>query len=85
MSEVDSQKRDAASRWWRPVGFWGLTLGTISGFPAVVVLAILTPDSPAIGTVSSAYGTLLLAWVAAAGVRQWGKNNGTEASYDQEG
>ena len=70
--------RDTASRWWRPVGCWALTLNASLGFPALVVMAILDKGTGVIGTLVGAYGTVLATWATAAGIRQWGKNNGSE-------
>ncbi len=69
--------RDRASRWWRPVGQWALTVNAALGFPAIVVLAILKTGNE-LGVVAGAYATVLATWAAAAGVRQWGKNKGSE-------
>lgn len=70
--------RDAASKWWRPVGAWFLTLNASLGFPALVAMAILDKGAGSIGTLVGAYGTVLATWATAAGIRQWGKNNGSE-------
>lgn len=67
--------RDISARWWRQVGFWGLTFNAILGFPAMAFLLVFGVE---IGTLAGAYATILAAWTAAAGIRQWGKNRNAE-------
>ena len=69
--------RDLSARWWRQVGFWGLTINAVLGFPAMVALLVLDAGVE-LGTLAGAYASILAAWTAAAGVRQWGKNKGAE-------
>ncbi len=67
--------RDIASKSWRPFGFWALTLIVSFGFPVVVVGVFVAPDAPW-STITGMYTSVLFAWAAAAGIRQWGKHNG---------
>ena len=67
--------RDLSARWWRQVGFWGLTLNAVLGFPAMVSLLVLDVE---LGALAGAYASILAAWTAAAGIRQWGKNRNAE-------
>lgn len=69
--------RDLSARWWRQVGFWGLTLNAVLGFPAMIALLLLDGETE-LGVLSGAYATILAAWTAAAGIRQWGKNRNAE-------
>lgn len=69
--------RDMASRYWRPFGYWALTLNVSFGFPAILIAHIVRPEG-AWGTVAGSFSALLMAWCAAAGIRQWGKNDGAE-------
>lgn len=69
--------RDLSARWWRQVGFWGLTLNAVLGFPAMVALLLLDGETE-MGVLSGAYAAILAAWTAAAGIRQWGKNRDAE-------
>lgn len=64
--------REAASKSWRPVGFWGMTLFVVFG-----PLFIWQLGNEADNLVT-AYNANLLAWIGAAGIRQWGKANGSE-------
>ena len=73
-----SEARNGASKWWRPVGYWALTINVALGFPAIVAMAVLDKGTAVLGTVAGTYASLLAAWAAAAGIRQWGKNNGSE-------
>ena len=68
--------RDLSARWWRQIGFWGLTLNAVTGFPILVLALWLKPDTDW-GIMTAIYPTILAAWCAAAGIRQWGKNQGT--------
>ena len=70
--------RDLSARWWRQVGFWGLTLNAVLGFPAMVVL-LLVDATTELGVLSGAYAAILAAWTAAAGIREWGKARAEEA------
>lgn len=70
--------RNRASKSWRPAGAWALTLNASLGFPALLAMAIFDKGTDNIGTLVGAYGTVLAAWATAAGIRQWGKNNGSE-------
>lgn len=70
--------RNAASKYWRPLGAWLLTLNAGLGFPALIAMAIMDKGTGVIGTLVGAYGTVLATWATAAGIRQWGKNNGSE-------
>ncbi len=69
--------RDIASKSWRPFGYWGLTLSATLGFPAMVVGVVLRPDTDW-GMLTGMYVPVLMTWAVAAGIRQWGKNEGTE-------
>ena len=69
--------RDTASKSWRPFGFWALTLNTSLGFPILIAGVYFKPEAPW-GTLAGAYASLLATWAVAAGIRQWGKNAGTE-------
>ena len=64
--------RDTASKSWRPFGYWALTINVAFGFVTLVILAVLGID---IGVLAGSYASLLAAWCAAAGIRQWGKHN----------
>jgi hypothetical protein len=68
--------RDSASKWWRPIGYWMLTFNASLGFAVLIAMAVF--DIGQLGVISGAYASILAAWCAAAGIRQWGKNNGTE-------
>lgn len=72
--------RDVCSRWWRPVGAWALTVNASLGFPVLMAMAIFDKGSPHIGTLVGSYGTVLATWATIAGIRQWGKNNGSEST-----
>lgn len=65
------------ARYWRPFGCWLLTLNAGLGFPVIVVGMLLQPEANW-GTVSGTYASVLACWAAAAGIRQWGKSNGSE-------
>ncbi len=68
------------SRTWRPFGYWALTLN-ISFIPLFVIVGpLLTThiDSINVEMVTDLYPAMLATWAAAAAVRQWGKNQGTE-------
>ena len=66
-----------ARKIWRLVGYWGLTLNVVF-LPAIfVIVPTFFPNADMI-YVSAHYPIMLGAWVAAAAVRQWGKNAGTE-------
>ena len=69
--------RDTASRWWRPVGIWFMTINVALGFPGMIMGVLLRPEAEW-STVGAAYASILAAWVVAAGIRQHGKNNGSE-------
>jgi len=66
-----------SARWWRQVGFWGLTINAVLGFPILVLALWFAPETDW-GIMTAIYPTILAAWCAAAGIRQWGKNRGTE-------
>ncbi|AAT69480.1 gp89 [Alphaproteobacteria phage PhiJL001] len=55
-----------------------LTLNTGLGFPAMVTMAILGLGTDVLGILAGAYASLLATWAVAAGIRQWGKSNGSE-------
>ena len=69
--------RSVSAKWWRQVGFWGLTANMVLGFPVILVALWYAPEADW-GILSAIYPTILAAWCAAAGIRQWGKNQGTE-------
>lgn len=69
--------RNALARYWRPVGCWLLTLNAGFGFPVILVGIFMFPGVDW-GTASGTYATVLATWAAAAGIRQWGKSNGSE-------
>lgn len=69
--------RDKMSEHWRPFGYWALTLNTAFGFPVMAFSMIFRPELDW-GALTGAYGALLAAWCAAAGIRQWGKHNGEQ-------
>ena len=71
--------RDMFAKWWRQVGFWGITLNTIAGFPLIACIVLFTDKDPT--PVIIAFGSILTAWLACAGIRQWGKNSGGEVSH----
>lgn len=71
--------RDLSARWWRQVGFWGLTINTVLGFPVLVGALMWFPEGDW-GVLAATYTSLLTAWCLAAGIRQWGKNRGVESS-----
>lgn len=75
--ETHPDGRLKSSRLWRQVGFWGLTLNATFGFPVLVVLAVVCDDVD-LGLMATIYPILLATWAAAAGIRQWGKANGSE-------
>lgn len=62
---------------WRPVGYWGLTLSTVLGFPVLLLAPIVFPGAD-LQAASQALPYVLVAWCGAAGIRQWGKNMGSE-------
>ena len=70
-----------SSKWWRQVGYWALTIQITLGLPALFVIPVIWPETN-LTLASSAYMAVLAAWVAAAGIRQWGKNKGKEC-YDR--
>lgn len=57
---------------WRKVGFWGLTINMIVGFPALSFIALFTNASN-ISIILDTYIYLLTGWLAAAGIRQFEK------------
>lgn len=69
--------RDVSATWWRQVGFWGLTVNMIVGFPVIAAVVVARPETD-VSSIVVAFGSILTAWVAAAGIRQWGKNTGSE-------
>lgn len=72
--------KDTSARWWRQIGFWGLTVNMILGFPTILGALWFAPNTnwdPLI----TIYPTILAAWCTAAGIRQWGKNRGSEPEY----
>ena len=71
---------NTANNSWRPVGYWGLTLATVIGFPLMVVQGVIFPDAN-LAASAQVYPYVLAAWCGAAGIRQWGKNMGSEYSY----
>lgn len=71
-------RRDVSARWWRQVGFWGLTVNAVLGFPILLLALWFKPETDW-GIMTAIYPTILAAWCAAAGIRQWGKNQGAEA------
>jgi len=73
--------RDKSAVWWRQVGFWGLTLMVITGFPLIAHTVIRYPEVDPTPIVIS-FGSILTAWLGCAGIRQWGKNNGAESPSD---
>ena len=74
--------RDVCSKYWRPFGAWALTLNAGLGFPVLMAMAIFDKGTDTIGVLVGAYGTVLATWATAAGIRQWGKNNGSEKQHD---
>lgn len=70
-----AEKRNVSARWWRQVGFWGLTINMILGGPVLVITLLLDKDPQVLVT---PLGSILTAWCVAAGIRQWGKNAGGE-------
>ncbi len=66
-----------ARKIWRLVGYWGLTLNVVF-LPALFVIIPSYLPNADLSYVSNHYPIMLGAWVAAAAVRQWGKNSGTE-------
>lgn len=69
--------RDVASKSWRPVGAWGITLNAILGLPLMAAVVIIRPDAE-IGVLGGAYASVLAAFGGIYWVRQWGKQNGSE-------
>ena len=65
------------NRTWRPLGYWGLTINVSLGPVVMVLVPILWPGTSLL-YLSQVYPMLLAAWAAAAAVRQWGKNKGSE-------
>ena len=74
---------ETSKRTWRPFGFWALTINASFGFPVLVIGVFLRPEAPW-SVLAGSYASVLMAWCMAAGIRQWGKNEGVE-SYDTEG
>ena len=70
---------NTANNSWRPVGYWGLTLATVIGFPLMVVQGVIFPVAD-LTAAAQVYPYVLAAWCGAAGIRQWGKNMGSEHS-----
>lgn len=70
--------RDMCSRWWRPFGAWALTINASLGFPALLAMVALGQGESSIGTLAGIYGSVLATWATMAGIRQWGKNKGSE-------
>lgn len=66
--------RDKASASWRPIGYWALTINAALGFPILAVATFMSVTD--LGVLAGAYASVLAAWAAAAGIRQWGKHNG---------
>ncbi len=64
--------RETSAKTWRQVGYWGMTV-----FLWVGPLLIWQLGNEA-GSLVTAYTANLGAWVAASGIRQWGKSNGSE-------
>lgn len=52
----------------------------ILGFPVMIAVLWFAPEADW-GIMSAIYPTILAAWCAAAGIRQWGKNRGSEPEY----
>lgn len=67
------------SKWWRPVGFWGLTLNAVLGFPVLLAALWIGPEGRDWSIMTALYPTVLATWAVAAGIRQWGKATGSEA------
>ena len=65
------------NRTWRPLGYWGLTINVTLGPVWMSVVPVIWPATN-MTLLAQVYPTLLAAWVAAAAVRQWGKNTGVE-------
>lgn len=70
--------RDISAKWWRQVGYWGLTLNASLGFPVLILALWFSSDDTDWSIMTAIYPTILAAWCAAAGIRQWGKNKGSE-------
>ncbi|ADK73488.1 hypothetical protein RDJLphi1_gp87 [Roseobacter phage RDJL Phi 1] len=56
----------------------------VLGFPVILVALWYAPETDW-GILSAIYPTILAAWCAAAGIRQWGKNQGTELEASAAG
>ncbi len=70
------QKRVAAlntaRKTWRPFGFWALTFHVLAMPAGLIIFSAIRPEfSPSDFT--GTYSSILAAWVASAGIRQWGK------------
>lgn len=76
--------RDKSARWWRQVGFWGLTINAIVGFPLIAFAVIFRTETD-VTPIVIAFGSVLTAWLGCAGIRQWGKNNGSEDLSQDDG
>lgn len=66
---------EQSKTWWRQTLFWGLTGGAVLGFPVILFgwfrgLSVLE--------IAAVYGTVVAGALGAAGIRQWGKNEGAE-------
>jgi len=55
-----------------------MTINVSLGPPCMVITPVLWPATD-LTLLAQVYPILLAAWVAAAGVRQWGKNAGAES------
>ncbi len=65
--------RETSSKTWRQVGYWGMTI-----FLCIGPVFIWQLGNEA-GNLLTAYTANLGAWCVAAGIRQWGKANGSES------
>jgi hypothetical protein len=72
----DKSMRDHLSQHWRPFGYWGLSINTVFGFPALMAIGTVKPELVTFPMMVTTYGTVLTAFVGAAIVRHAGKKNG---------
>lgn len=72
---MEPDKTSFWRRHWRTFGYWGLTLNVVF-LPAVFVIVPAYAPETNLSISSGHFPMMMGAWIAAAAVRQWGKNNG---------
>ena len=62
---------------WRPIGYWGMTIN-VCVLPVAIGIGPIIWPSVDFGMLAQLYPYILGGWCGAAGIRQWGKNSGSE-------